>query len=127
MQIGTPLNPLMKKICSGNTGYAEVCEATYDESIVSLEKILEYFWKIINPVLLNRQGNDIGTQYKTGIYYIDKEDLPVIKKSFQEEAMKYKEPIVTEVKPLENYYPAEEYHQDYLTKNPGGYCHVADN
>lgn len=124
---GNTPEPTYEKVCSGKTGYAEVCEVTYDENIVSLEKILEYFWKIINPVLLNRQGNDIGTQYRTGIYYLDPEDLPVIKKSLQEEALRYRDPIVTEIESLKNYYPAEEYHQDYLTKNPGGYCHVTDN
>lgn len=124
---GKTTNPTYEEVCSGKTGHVEVCEVLYDERAVSLEEILGYFWKIINPVLLNRQGNDIGTQYRTGIYYTDPEDLSVINKSFLEEKLKYKDPIVTEVKILENFYPAEEYHQDYLTKNPGGYCHVIDN
>jgi len=117
-------NPTYEEVCSGKTGYAEVVFVKYDENIISLEKILSYFWKIINPVLLNRQGNDIGTQYRTGIYYLDSMDLTVIKKSLEEEGEKYKDPIVTEIKPLENFYPAEEYHQNYLGKNPNGYCHI---
>lgn len=121
---GKTLNPTYKEVCSGTTGYAEVCEVTFNEKVVTLERILEYFWKIIDPTLLNRQGNDIGSQYRTGVYYLDKEDLPIIEKSLNEESLKYENPIVTEVEPLASYFPAEEYHQDYLTKNPRGYCHI---
>ncbi len=117
-------NPNYEQVCTGTTGYAEVCNITFDESIISFEEILNKFWKIINPTLLNRQGNDIGSQYRTGIYYVDPLDFKIIEKSFKEEQQNYKKQIVTEVTPLINYYPAEEYHQDYLTKNPGGYCHI---
>lgn len=121
---GIQANPSYERVCTGTTGYAEACDLTFDEKLVSLEEILNKFWKIINPTLLNRQGNDIGSQYRTGIYYVDTLDLGIIESSLKEEQKKYKEAIVTEVTPLINYYPAEEYHQDYLTKNPGGYCHI---
>lgn len=82
------------------------------------------FFKTIDPTSLNRQGNDKGSQYRTGIYYTDKVDLPTIRTAIDELAKEYSKPIVIEVKPLSNFYKAEEYHQDYLDKNPGGYCHI---
>ena len=96
----------------------------YAESEITLNKILEDFWRVIDPTLLNRQGGDAGTQYRTGIYYVDKDDLNIIEESLKKEALKYEKPIVTEVIPLENFYAAEEYHQKYLAKNPNGYCHI---
>lgn len=117
-------NPTYEDICNNNTYYAEVCKILYDENEISLEDILEEFWSIIDPTILNRQGNDIGSQYRTGIYYTDKNDIEIIEKSKNKEQNKYSKKIVTEVKPLEKYYKAEEYHQDYLKKNPGGYCHI---
>ncbi len=117
-------NPTYEDICNNNTYYAEVCKILYDENEISLENILEEFWSIIDPTILNRQGNDIGSQYRTGIYYTDKTDIEIIEKSKNKEQNKYSKKIVTEVKPLEKYYKAEEYHQDYLKKNPGGYCHI---
>lgn len=117
-------NPTYEDICNNNTYYAEVCKILYDENQISLENILEEFWSIIDPTILNRQGNDIGSQYRTGIYYTDKNDIEIIETSKNKEQQKYSKKIVTEVKPLEKYYKAEEYHQDYLKKNPGGYCHI---
>lgn len=117
-------NPTYEDICNNNTYYAEVCKILYDENEISLEIILEEFWSIIDPTILNRQDNDIGSQYRTGIYYTDKNDIEIIEKSKNKEQQKYSKKIVTEVKPLEKYYKAEEYHQDYLKKNPGGYCHI---
>lgn len=117
-------NPTYEDICNNNTYYAEVCKILYDENEISLENILEEFWSIIDPTILNRQGNDIGSQYRTGIYYTDKNDIEIIEKSKNKEQNKYSKKIVTEVNPLEKYYKAEEYHQDYLKKNPGGYCHI---
>lgn len=121
---GHTLEPSYKEVCSNTTGHAEVLVVEYDEMMISLETILSKLWKVIDPTLLNRQGGDIGSQYRTGIYYEDEADLPVILASKEEEQKKYEKPIVTEVEPLKYYYPAEEYHQDYLTKNPGGYCHI---
>lgn len=117
-------NPTYEDICNNNTYYAEVCKILYDENEISLENILEEFWSIIDPTILNRQGNDIGSQYRTGIYYTDKNDIEIIEKSKNKEQNKYSKKIVTEINPLEKYYKAEEYHQDYLKKNPGGYCHI---
>lgn len=106
------------------TGHAETVHILYDPQRVSLETLLQYFFRIINPVSVNRQGNDEGTQYRTGIYYRDPADLQTIKPVMEAEQRKYARPIATELRGLENYYPAEEYHQEYLEKNPGGYCHV---
>ncbi|WZL75045.1 peptide-methionine (S)-S-oxide reductase MsrA [Clostridiaceae bacterium 35-E11] len=121
---GTTKNPTYEEVCTGKTGHAEVCYVKYDAQIIKLEDLLYQFWKIIDPTLQNRQGNDIGHQYRTGIYYLDKADLPVIQKTFDEEQKKYPNPIVTEIEPLIYFYEAEAYHQKYLRKNPNGYCHI---
>lgn len=121
---GRTTNPTYEDVCYKNTGYAEACHIKYDESKISLESLLDKFWTIINPTTLNRQGNDVGSQYRTGIYYVDEGDLEVILRSKEKVQKSYEKKVVTEVKPLENYYKAEEYHQEYLKKNPGGYCHI---
>lgn len=121
---GTKLEPTYKEVCTGLTGHSETTYVKYDESIVTLEHLIQRLFRIIDPTLLNRQGGDIGNQYRTGIYYTDEADVKTIVKVKDEEQKKYKDSIVTEILPLEYYYPAEEYHQDYLKKNPGGYCHV---
>lgn len=117
-------NPDYKAVCSGETGHAEVCDVIFDEEILSLEKVLEHFFRIINPTSLNKQGADEGTQYRTGIYYNNYDDLEIIKKCVEEEQKKYKEKILTEIDVLDEFFDAEDYHQEYLEKNPGGYCHV---
>lgn len=117
-------NPTYEMVCKQNTGFAEACYVEYDESKLSLEKLLEEYWRIVDPTVLNRQGPDVGSQYRTGIYYTDERDLDIILNSVAEEQKKYEKKIVTEVKPLENFYVAEEYHQKYLQKNPNGYCHI---
>ncbi|NLY44384.1 MAG: peptide-methionine (S)-S-oxide reductase MsrA [Tissierella sp.] len=117
-------NPTYEQVCTGTTGHSETTYIKYDENIISLETLLNRFWRIIDPTLLNRQGGDIGNQYRTGIYYVDKKDLPMINKTLEEQKSKYDSPIVTEILPLAVFYLAEEYHQDYLKKNPGGYCHI---
>lgn len=119
---GNTDNPTYYEINS--TGHSETVCVGYDPEIVSLETLIEYFFKIIDPTSLNRQGNDIGTQYRTGIYYKDEKDLDIIKEFIEKKQTKYKAPIVVEVMPLKNYALAEDYHQDYLEKNPNGYCHV---
>jgi len=121
---GTAENPDYRMVCRGNTGFAEACLVEYDESRLSLETLLEAFWKVIDPTVADRQGPDIGNQYRTGIYYSDPADLDTILKSRDLEQKKYSKRIVTEIEPLRNFYKAEEYHQDYLDKNPGGYCHI---
>ncbi len=123
---GNTKNPTYEEVCTNTTGFAEVLHIKYNENEITLNKILEDFWRVIDPTLLNRQGGDTGTQYRTGIYYIpgDGEDLDVINESLKKEALKYDKKIVTEVMPLKNFYPAEKYHQKYLQKNPNGYCHI---
>lgn len=121
---GVTSNPSYKEVCMGTTGHAETTYIKYDESIISLEELLNKFWKIIDPTMLNRQGPDIGNQYRTGIYYIDDKDLEFINKTLEEQKTKHTKPIATEIKKLKSFYDAEEYHQDYLKKNPGGYCHI---
>jgi peptide-methionine (S)-S-oxide reductase len=121
---GNTENPSYEQVCTNTTGYAETVYIKYDENEITLNKILEDFWKVIDPTLLNRQGGDMGTQYRTGIYYVDEDDLNIIKASMEKEASKYQKAIVTEVMPLKNFYAAEEYHQKYLEKNPSGYCHI---
>lgn len=117
-------NPSYEQVCAGVTGAAEAVELIYDNEIVDLEKLLRIFLRSIDPTSLDRQGGDIGKQYRSGIYYIDEADLPVIQQVLDKEQEKYSLPIVTERMKLGNFYPAEEYHQDYLIKNPNGYCHV---
>ncbi|WP_415349883.1 peptide-methionine (S)-S-oxide reductase MsrA [Clostridium perfringens] len=121
---GRTENPTYEDICTKNTYFTEVCLVNYDENIISLKELLAKFWTIIDPTSLNKQGNDVGSQYRTGIYYVDPSDLEDILNSKEELQKSYSKKIVTEVKPLENYYKAEEYHQKYLKKNPNGYCHI---
>ena len=113
-----------QEVCYNNTGHAETVKVTYDESVIPLKVLLETFFTIIDPTSVNQQGNDRGSQYRTGIYYTDEADLPVIQAVVASEQEKYSKPIATEVLPLENFCLAEEYHQDYLQKNPNGYCHI---
>lgn len=117
-------SPNYEDVCTGQSGYAETVHIEYDENTISLEKVLEKYWKAIDPTSVNRQGNDRGSQYRTGIYYVEDDDYRVIMKSLRDESVKYEKPIVTEVEPLKNYFLAEEYHQRYLKKNPNGYCHI---
>ncbi len=117
-------NPTYQQVCSGNTGFAETVKITYDPNEVNLELLLDLYFKTIDPTSLNRQGGDRGTQYRTGIYYTDKSDLPTIRSAITSLAKNYQKPIVIEVEPLSNFYKAEKYHQDYLDKNIGGYCHI---
>ncbi len=121
---GRTPSPSYQDVCYRNTGYAEVCYVKYDEAKLSLDKLLEKYWSVIDPTALNRQGPDLGSQYRTGIYYINEADKETIVKSKEQEQLKHDKKIVTEIKQLENYYKAEDYHQKYLKKNPGGYCHI---
>ena len=117
-------NPTYKEVYTDMTGYAETVHVRYNPDIASLEFLLRMFFKAIDPTSLNRQGHDEGTRYRTGIYYRDADNLPIIEKVYQEEQKKYSQPLVVEKQPLVNFYKAEEYHQDYLDKNPDGYCHL---
>ena len=97
---------------------------TYDPEILPTELLVRLYFKSVDPTSVNRQGGDRGTQYRTGIYYLDESDLPVIRKIYDEVQADYSVPLAVEVEPLKNFYRAEEYHQDYLDKNPTGYCHL---
>lgn len=121
---GTTSNPTYREVCSGNTGFAEAVRVIYDPAKVSLPFLLDMYYQVIDPVSVNRQGNDIGLQYRTGIFYLAAADLPVITDSIGRLQQHYAQPIAIEVEPLQNYYLAEDYHQNYLDKNPGGYCHI---
>lgn len=116
--------PTYEDVCYSITGHAEAVKVIYDPEKISLEFLLSLYYDVIDPTSLNRQGWDIGTQYRTGIYYVDEGDKDIILQSINQLQTKYTDPVVVEVRPLENYYPAEEYHQKYLDKNPLGYCHI---
>ncbi len=121
---GNTDHPTYKEVYTDTTGYAETVHVVYDEHIADLEFLLTMFFKAIDPTSLNRQGHDEGTRYRTGVYYTDESDLPVIRKVFAKQQALLSHPIVVEVEPLRNFYTAEDYHQDYLDKNPDGYCHL---
>lgn len=121
---GNTDNPTYKEVYTDQTGYAETVHLRYNPTIVSLRFLLEMYFKAIDPTSLNKQGEDEGTRYRTGIYYNDPADLPIVDDVVAEEAKKYGLPLQVEVEPLRNFYPADEYHQDYLDKNPSGYCHL---
>ena len=108
----------------GVTDHAETVKVTYDANQISLDKLLQYYFRVIDPTSINKQGNDRGRQYRTGIYYQNEQDKAVIEAALKTLQSKYQEPIQIEVEPLKNYVEAEEYHQDYLKKNPNGYCHI---
>lgn len=121
---GDTANPSYQEVCTGKTGHAETVHLVYDPDQVSLQTLTEHFFLIINPLTLNRQGNDSGSQYRSGVYYTDESDLELLQQVRDAEQEKYTAPIQTELLPLRCYYLAEDYHQDYLEKNPGGYCHI---
>jgi methionine-S-sulfoxide reductase len=106
------------------SGYAEAVKVVYDPTVAPLPFLLDLFYDAIDPTSVNRQGNDVGTQYRTGIYYTDPADKAVIEQSLTQLQKKYTQPIAVESGPLTNYERAEDYHQDYLKKDPGGYCHI---
>lgn len=122
---GTTSNPSYEDVCRNGTGHAETVKVTYDPAILSLDFLLSLFYEAIDPTSINRQGGDHGVQYRTGIYYTNKSDLPIIEKSLNVLAKKLGKPLAIEIKLLENYHTAEDYHQKYLDKNPGGYCHIS--
>lgn len=117
-------NPTYKEVCTDTTGHRETVKITYNPDKITLDQILTVYFMIIDPTVRNRQGADVGTQYQTGVYYDDPEDLPAIENRFKDERQK-NAAFFVELCPLSCFYPAEEYHQDYLDKNPTGYCHVS--
>lgn len=121
---GNTENPTYKEVYTDSTGYAETVQVCYDPQELSLAFLIEMFFKAIDPLSLNRQGEDSGTRYRTGVYYKDEADRAVAEYIFEGERRKYDGELAVELLPLKNWYPAEEYHQDYLDKNPDGYCHL---
>ena len=122
---GNISNPTYEQVKTSTTNFRETLKIIYDDEIISLNKILKAYFICIDPSQKDGQKEDIGSQYQTGVYYIDKNDYPIINDYFNIEKSKYNE-FYVELKELENFYNAEEYHQDYLTKNPDGYCHISN-
>lgn len=121
---GNTENPTYEEVYTDTTGYAEAVRLAYDANVVSLRFLLEMYFKAIDPTSLNKQGEDEGTRYRTGIYYTDEADLSVIQPVMEAEARHYGLPLCVEVEPLKNFTAADERHQNYLVKNPNGYCHL---
>lgn len=121
---GNTSHPSYKEVCTLNTGHTEAIKVEYDSTKITLLELLEFYYKVVDPTSLNKQGNDVGQQYRTGIYSNDPEDIILAKESLTQLQKSYKNPIVIEVTTLENYTKAEDYHQNYLNKNPNGYCHL---
>ena len=121
---GKTKEPTYEEVCKGDTNHAEAVQVSYDPKVIGLKELLRKYFMVIDPTTLNKQADDIGTQYRTGIYFVDETDVADINDILAEEVLKYESKIVTEVMPLSYYYPAEEYHQKYLVKNPNGYCHI---
>ncbi len=121
---GNTENPSYQDVIYNNTGHAETVRVVFDPKQVELDFLLEHYFKIIDPTSLNKQGNDVGTQYRTGIYFENEMHQEVAKKHLDIVQQQYDEPLAVELLPLEHFYLAEEYHQDYLKKNPNGYCHI---
>lgn len=121
---GNTQSPTYEQVYTDTTGYAEAVHVTYDPSKLPLEELIRDFFCAIDPLSLNKQGEDEGTRYRTGVYYSDPGELETIRKVFGEEQGKYSKPLAVELQPLTNFFPADERHQDYLGKNPDGYCHL---
>lgn len=116
--------PSYEEVYTDKTGFAETVEVRYDPARVSLPELTDLFFTIVDPLSLNRQGGDCGTRYRTGVYYLSEEDEPLIRPRFEAESARLGAPLAVELEPLRCFFTAEDYHQDYLDKNPGGYCHV---
>ena len=119
-----PEGPVTYEEVCRNSGHAETVKIVYDETEISLKELPEAYFTIIDPLSVNRQGHDTGIQYRTGIYYVNDGQLPEIRQVYGEEERKAGAKLAVEVEPLRNFCSAEEYHQKYLDKNPGGYCHI---
>ncbi|MBQ1222608.1 MAG: peptide-methionine (S)-S-oxide reductase MsrA [Alistipes sp.] len=117
-------SPTYEEVYTDQTGFAETVQLFYDPEVLPLERLLELYFLTIDPTSRNRQGGDEGTRYRTGIYYTREEQLPAIQAVNDRVAARYDQPLVVEVEHIQCFYAAEYYHQDYLEKNPGGYCHI---
>lgn len=117
-------HPTYQEVYTDTTGYAEAVRVVYDADVLPLEKLLRLYFDCIEPTSVNRQGDDCGTRYRTGIYYIDPTDLRTINDIYDQVQRGYSAPLAVEVKPIECFYAADESHQDYLDRHPDGYCHL---
>ena len=125
---GTLENPTYEQVCSETTGHAEAVEIEFDQSVITYKQILEIFFSLHDPTTLNRQGNDVGSQYRSAIFYLDEDQKKVAEDLLKEVNNIWDGKVVTELKELTKFYPAEDYHQDYFNKNPGnGYCQIVIN
>lgn len=120
---GPDFAPTYEQVCA-DSGHAETVRVVYDETVLPPEELLERYFTVIDPLSVNRQGHDTGIQYRTGVYYTDEAQLPAIRRIFDRQREKAGAPLAVTVEPLKNFFPAEEYHQKYLDKNPNGYCHI---
>ena len=120
---GPDAAPSYQDVCR-NSGHAETVKIDYDEGKLSLDKLLDLYFLVIDPLSVNRQGHDEGIQYRTGIWYTDESQLDTVRKVYSREEAKAGAKLAVAAEPLRNFFSAEEYHQKYLEKNPGGYCHI---
>lgn len=120
---GPDKTPTYQEVCQ-SSGHAETVKIVYDESRVTLTDLLNYYFMVIDPLSVNKQGNDTGIQYRTGIYYTDEEQLREAQQVYTAEEEKAGAALAVELEPIRNFFSAEAYHQKYLIKNPGGYCHI---
>ena len=121
---GHKSNPTYKEVCAETTGHAEVVQVAFDSTVITFDELLAYFWQSHDPTTLNRQGNDVGTQYRSVILFHDEDQKVAAEESKENAAGSFDDPIVTEIAKIEKFYPAEDYHQDYFRKNPNqGYCY----
>lgn len=121
---GVAPKPSYKQVCTGKTGHAETVRIVFDQTRLPLARLLKHFYRLHNPSSLNRQGNDIGSQYRSAIFYTNDQQLEMAKQQLVSWGQEHNRKAVTEISKAREFYPAEDYHQDYLDKNPGGYCHV---
>ncbi len=121
---GKSEDPTYEQVCN-DSGHAETVKILYEDFVISTAQLVEYFFMIIDPLSINKQGEDTGIQYRTGIYYTDEALVPEIKKVYDAKQQELGQKLAVELIPLESFYDAEEYHQKYLDKNPTGYCHIS--
>jgi peptide-methionine (S)-S-oxide reductase len=120
---GTLDNPSYERVCDGNTGHSEVVSVTFDESVISPDQVMDIFFTLHDPTQLNRQGNDVGTQYRSSIFYANEEEKAYFESQIENAKSLWGQGVVTTLEPLTKFWPAEEYHQDFFAKNPNqGYC-----
>ncbi len=120
---GKTIDPSYEDVCNGS-GHAEAVFVCFDSNILTTKRLINLFFEIIDPTSINKQGNDVGVQYRTGIYYQTLAQQAIIEQEISQLEQRIKKDVVIEVLPLENFYRAEEMHQNYLMKNPNGYCHI---